>query len=113
MDCLFCSIARRDIPASIVYEDEEVIVFNDIDPQAPVHVLIIPKKHISTVNDLPEEDSLLIGKMLLIARDLAKRLDVSEDGYRIVINCNSGAGQTVFHIHAHLLGGRTFRWPPG
>lgn len=113
MDCLFCSIARKDIPASIVYEDEEVIVFNDIDPQAPVHVLIIPKKHISTVNDLPEEDSLLIGKMLLIARDLAKRLDVSEDGYRIVINCNSGAGQTVFHIHAHLLGGRTFRWPPG
>ena len=113
MDCLFCGIARKDVPASIVYEDEVLIAFDDLDLQAPFHVLIIPRKHIATLNSLEEGDARLVGKMILVARDLAEKREVSEDGYRIVVNCNSGAGQTVFHLHGHLLGGRNFGWPPG
>jgi len=113
MDCLFCNIARKEITAAVVHEDEDVLAFEDIDPQAPVHLLVIPKKHISTMNDLNEKDAALVGKLLVTAKFLAKERGVEKEGYRIVINCNSGAGQTVFHLHAHLLGGRNFLWPPG
>jgi histidine triad (HIT) family protein len=113
MDCLFCKIVEGEIPANYVYQDDEIIAINDINPQAPEHKLIIPRKHISTLNDLAAEDSLLIGNMVQVARRLALQLGVSEAGYRLVVNCNKESGQTVFHIHMHLLGGRTMHWPPG
>lgn len=113
MDCLFCKIINKDIPAAIAYEDEHVLAFNDINPQAPVHQLIIPKLHISTLNDLTEEHKPLAGHMLLVAKQLAAKHDLSEAGYRTVFNCNEHGGQTVFHIHLHLLGGRSLSWPPG
>jgi len=113
MDCLFCRIAGKEIPADIVYEDGDVLAFRDINPQAPLHLLVIPRRHISTMNDLDEGDSALVGKLIVTAKNLAKEGRVDEEGYRIVVNCNGGAGQTVFHIHAHLLGGRDFSWPPG
>jgi histidine triad (HIT) family protein len=113
MDCLFCRIVKGDIPAKIVYRDDHVVAFEDINPQAPNHLLIIPQKHISTLNDLHAEDNGLVGHMVQTAKMLARQLNISEDGYRLVMNCNSGAGQTVFHIHLHLLGGRHFVWPPG
>jgi histidine triad (HIT) family protein len=113
MDCLFCKIINGSIPATIVYRDDLVIALDDINPQAPTHKLIIPHKHIATLNDVSEEDNELISHMLQTARKLAKKLDIAEDGYRLVMNCNAGAGQTVFHIHLHLLGGRPMRWPPG
>ena len=113
MDCLFCKIISGDIPAKIIYTDEKVVVFDDINPQAPQHKLIIPRKHISTINELQVEDNELIGHMLQTAKKLAKDLHIDQDGYRLVMNCNAGAGQTVFHIHAHLLGGRQMTWPPG
>ncbi len=112
-DCLFCKIAKGDIPANIIHEDEQIVVFDDINPQAQHHKIIIPRKHISTLNDLHEEDKLLAGHMMLTASQLAKKLGIAEEGYRLVVNCNAGAGQTVFHIHFHLLGGRHFSWPPG
>jgi histidine triad (HIT) family protein len=112
-DSLFTKIIKREIPADIVYEDDDVIAFNDINPQAPVHVLIVPKKQIPTINDAQEEDAELIGKIILAAKKIAKARGVDEDGYRLVLNCNEGAGQSVFHIHCHLLGGRRFHWPPG
>jgi histidine triad (HIT) family protein len=112
-ESIFSKIIKREIPAEIVYEDDEIIAINDINPQAPVHILIIPKKEIPTLNDLEENDSHLIGKIFLTAKELAKKNGISEDGYRLVVNCNKNAGQTVFHIHFHLLGGRIFRWPPG
>jgi histidine triad (HIT) family protein len=105
-DCLFCKIANHDIPSDIVYEDERVVAFNDINPQAPVHSLIIPRKHISTINDIETADESLVGYLVSIAKNLAKENDLSEPGYRIVMNCNQQGGQTVFHIHLHLLGGR-------
>jgi len=113
MDCLFCKLLNGDIPADIVYENEEILAFRDISSQAPVHILIIPKKHISTLNDLEKVDDLVIGKMLRVAKDLAKSEGISESGYRTVFNCNSDGGQTVYHIHLHLLGGRQLNWPPG
>ena len=113
MDCLFCKIDKGEIPAKVVYRDDKVMAFEDINPQAPHHVLIIPHKHISTLNDLKDEDTELVGYMVQVAAKLAKELKISEDGYRINLNCNKGAGQTVFHIHLHLLGGRRFSWPPG
>lgn len=113
MDCLFCRIADKKIPASIVFEDEELVAFHDINPQAPVHILIIPRKHIPTINDLEETDIGLVGKIIMKARDLAKDLGFSENGYRILFNCNRDGGQQVYHIHLHLLGKRQFRWPPG
>lgn len=113
MDCLFCKIAKGEIPAKIIYQDDQVVVFDDINPQAAHHKIIIPKKHISTLNDLREEDKILAGHMMLTAAKLAKELGVADDGYRVVTNCNAGAGQSVFHIHYHLLGGRRFSWPPG
>ena len=105
-DCLFCKIANHDIPSDIVYEDERVVAFNDINPQAPVHLLIIPRKHISTINDIETADESLVGYLVSVAKNLAKENDLSEPGYRIVMNCNQQGGQTVFHIHLHLLGGR-------
>tara|TARA_B100001250_G_scaffold49078_1_gene38472 strand:+ start:464 stop:805 length:342 start_codon:yes stop_codon:yes gene_type:complete len=110
---LFTKIINREIPADIVYEDEEIIAFNDINPQAPVHVLIVPKKEIVTLNDLELDDQEIIGKMFLTAKKLAVKLNIDKTGYRTVFNCNEHGGQTVFHIHLHLLGGRKLVWPPG
>ncbi|MFP6837450.1 MAG: histidine triad nucleotide-binding protein [Pseudomonadales bacterium] len=108
-DCLFCKILNEDIPADIVYSDDELLAFNDISPQTPTHVLIIPKTHIATVNDLTEAQSGIIGKMILCAKTLAGETGISESGYRLVMNCNEQGGQTVFHIHLHLMGGRQLR----
>ncbi len=112
-DSLFTKIIKREIPADIVYEDDEIIAFSDINPQANVHFLIVPKKHISTINDVEPQDAELIGKMVLVGKELAKRNNIADRGYRLVFNCNEEAGQSVFHIHLHLLGGRVMHWPPG
>ena len=112
-DCLFCKIATGDIPADIVYENDDVLAFRDINPQAPTHVLIIPRRHIATINDLEEGDAQIIGRLFLAAREIAAAEGFADAGYRVVMNCNAAAGQTVFHIHLHLLGGRDFTWPPG
>lgn len=110
---LFLKIVSREIPADIIYETDEVLAFRDINPQAPVHVLIIPKSHIRTVNDISDDQAELMGKLYLAARDIADAEGVSEAGYRLVMNCNRAAGQEVYHIHLHLMGGRNFNWPPG
>ena len=112
-DCLFCKIVSRDIPADVVYEDECIMAFRDINPQAPIHILIIPKQHIATLNDLESHHAELVGKLILTAKDLAEKEGIAEDGYRTGFNCNLAAGQTVYHVHLHLLGGRKFTWPPG
>lgn len=111
--CLFCRIIHGEIPSELIYEDDRVIAFNDINPQAPNHFLIVPKKHIATLNDLSSEEIPLIGHMLLISAELAKKEGFSEAGYRTVFNCNAQAGQTIFHLHLHVLGGRALEWPPG
>ncbi|WP_431024204.1 histidine triad nucleotide-binding protein [Halomonas sp. H5] len=113
MDCLFCKIINREIPADIVYEDEHMLAFNDINPQAPTHMLIIPKRHIATLNDLEEADLALVGRLQYTAAKLAKQAGFAEEGYRVVMNCNEKGGQTVYHIHMHLMGGRRFTWPAG
>lgn len=113
MSCLFCKIIEGEIPANIVYQDDDVLAFHDINPQAPTHILCIPKKHISTANDISEEDTEVAGKLMTTASQLARQLGFAEDGYRLTMNCNGHGGQTVFHIHLHLLGGRPFSWPPG
>jgi len=110
---LFLKIVAREIPAEIVYETDEVLAFKDLNPQAPVHLLIIPKKRIRTINDMQETDAPLLGKLFLAAKEIAAQMGVAEDGYRVVMNCNEAAGQTVFHIHLHFLAGRAFSWPPG
>jgi histidine triad (HIT) family protein len=112
-DCLFCKILAGEIPADIVFESDSVIGFRDISPQAPTHVLVIPRRHISTINDLEEGDRELVGELYLAAKQIASDEGLSEAGYRVVMNCNEGAGQSVFHIHLHLLGGRGLGWPPG
>jgi len=112
-DDLFLKIIDREIPADIVYETDDVLAFRDINPQAPVHILIIPKQHIRTMNDLQEDHSELVGKLFLAANELASREGIAEDGYRVVMNCNQAGGQAVYHIHLHLLGGRQMGWPPG
>jgi len=112
-DCLFCKIIKREIPASIVYEDDRMVAFNDINPQAPTHVLVVPKRHIESLNELVAEDDAIVGKMVRRAAAIAKDRGISAGGYRTVFNTNREAGQTVFHIHLHLLGGRSMRWPPG
>lgn len=112
-DCIFCKIVSGDIPGDIVYQDEDVLAFRDLNPQAPTHILVIPRKHIATINDIQPEDAELIGKMYLAASQIAKDEGIAEPGYRAVMNCNREAGQTVFHIHLHLLGGRPMSWPPG
>ena len=110
-DCLFCRIVRREIPASIVAEDDHCIAFRDIGPQAPTHVLVVPRQHVSTLDDV--SDPLLIGRLMTMAADVARQEKLVEAGYRTVINTNAGAGQTVFHLHVHVLGGRRMTWPPG
>jgi histidine triad (HIT) family protein len=112
-DCLFCKIVSGDIPATKVFENDHAIGFRDLNPQAPTHVLVIPKKHISTINDIQEGDKALIGEMFLAAQKIAAAEGLAEPGYRTVMNCNEEAGQTVFHIHLHVLGGRSMSWPPG
>ncbi|MBY0377116.1 MAG: histidine triad nucleotide-binding protein [Gammaproteobacteria bacterium] len=111
--CIFCKIIERALPCTPLLEDEHLLVIDDINPIAPVHKLIIPKKHIATLNDLGTEDTLLMGHLLTTGAKLAQTLGIAEEGYRLVENCNAGAGQTVYHIHFHLLGGRSFHWPPG
>lgn len=113
MDCIFCKIIKKELPAEITYQDEDIIAFNDRHPRAPVHQLILPKKHITTLNDLTEADTLLAGNILQIARHLAKKENIAQSGYRTVFNCNKDGGQEVFHLHLHLLGGRPLHWPPG
>ena len=113
MSCLFCRIASGEIPASTVYEDDDVLAFGDINPQAPLHVLVIPRRHIATLNDLSESDQALVGQLVRRAAAIAAEKGFAQRGYRTVFNCNADAGQTVFHIHLHLLAGRTLGWPPG
>ena len=112
-DCIFCKIAAGDIPADTVYDDGEVLAFRDINPEAPVHLLLIPRRHIPTLNDLSEADAALVGRLYFAGKQIAAELGVAESGYRTVINCNRDAGQLVFHIHMHLLAGRELGWPPG
>ena len=112
-DCLFCRVAAGEIPASIVYEDARLIAFKDINPQAPTHILVIPRQHIASLNDLGPEDDALVGEMTRRAAAIAKEEGLAERGYRLLLNCNADAGQTVFHIHLHLVGGRRLGWPPG
>ena len=111
-DCLFCKIAAKKIPSKLVYEDEEVFAFEDIGPQAPTHILICPRKHFGSLNDATKEDQSVLGKLQLVAAELARKLKLTQ-GYRTVVNNGEGAGQSVWHLHLHLLGGRAFRWPPG
>jgi histidine triad (HIT) family protein len=112
-DCLFCRIVTGEIPASIIYQDDRLVAFGDINPQAPLHALVIPRKHVATLNDLSAADDGLIGKMVRRAAAVAKEHGYADRGYRTVFNTNREAGQTVFHVHLHVLGGRTFSWPPG
>ena len=112
-DCLFCRIIRKEIPASIVYEDEHVLAFNDINPQAPLHVLVIPKRHIDSLNALAPGDDALVGEVVRRAAAIARDKGFADRGFRTVFNTNAEAGQTVFHIHLHLLAGRGLTWPPG
>lgn len=112
-DCLFCKMVNGDIQADSVYEDEEVLAFNDINPRAPTHILIIPKEHIATLNDAEDSDARLLGKLSRVAAIIAARSGFAEEGYRVVMNCNQAGGQAVYHIHLHLLAGRQMNWPPG
>ncbi|GAB0152523.1 histidine triad nucleotide-binding protein [Marinobacterium sp. BA1] len=112
MDCLFCKILEGEIPAERVYEDDQVIAFRDINPQAPFHCLIIPRKHIATLNDIADEDREVVGHMIQVASKIAQQQGFDQDGYRTVFNCNTHGGQTVYHIHLHLLGGKPMGWPP-
>jgi len=113
MSCLFCKIAHGEIPAQIAYEDDDVMAFHDIAPQAPTHLLIIPKEHIATINDTETQHELLLGRLIITAKKLAATMGLSESGYRLVFNVNAHGGQAVYHIHLHLLGGRQLTWPPG
>jgi len=110
---LFLKIVGREIPADVVFENEDVLAFRDVNPKAPFHVLIIPKTRIATINEIQDQDEALVGKLFTAARDIAAEEGFSEEGYRVVMNCNAAAGQTVFHIHLHMLAGREFSWPPG
>jgi histidine triad (HIT) family protein len=112
-DCLFCKIVRGEIPGNVVYQDEDLVAFKDINPQAPLHALIVPRRHIATLNDLTRDDDALVGSMFRAAAALAQQGGYAERGYRTVFNVNREAGQTVFHIHLHLLAGRGLSWPPG
>jgi histidine triad (HIT) family protein len=113
MNCIFCKIVNKEIASNIVYEDEKVVAFHDINPQAPYHILVVPKKHISTLLEVTEEDKELIGHIYLVINKIAKDLGFDERGYRVVVNCKEEAGQTIFHLHFHILAGRTMGWPPG
>jgi histidine triad (HIT) family protein len=111
-DCLFCKIIAGEIPADLVYESDTALAFRDINPQAPTHVLVIPRKHIATINDIEAEDQTLVGSLFTAAKDIAAAEGLADDGYRAVMNCNESAGQSVFHIHLHVLGGLPMSWPP-
>jgi histidine triad (HIT) family protein len=113
MGCLFCEIVEKKRPAKIIYEDDHVLAFEDINPQAPVHTLVIPRRHFSTNLEIKEEDNVLISHLFQIANKIAKDKGIAERGFRLVMNCNPESGQTVFHMHLHILGGRLMRWPPG
>ena len=112
-DCLFCKIVAGQIPANIVFQDDHVVAFKDITPRAPTHVLIVPRRHVASLNDLVADDDALVGERVRAAATIARAEGLSDRGYRTIFNCNADAGQTVFHIHLHLLGGRTMAWPPG
>ncbi len=112
-ECLFCKIVAGDIPATILHATDDAIAFRDIDPKAPTHVLVIPREHVATVNDLLPAHESVVGKLFTIARQVAQDDGLAEEGYRLVMNCGRGAGQSVFHIHLHVLGGRPLDWPPG
>ncbi len=112
-DCLFCQFASGEKDADIIHEDDDLIAFHDINPQAPTHVLVVPREHIPTIDDLEEQHTELMGRLIQTARSIARDEGIHEDGYRLVFNCQEGAGQSVWHIHLHLLGGRSFSWPPG
>jgi len=112
-ECLFCKILAGDIPADVVYESETALAFRDINPQAPTHVVIIPRQHIATINDIETDDQVVVGSLFMAAKAIAKQGGFADDGYRVVMNCNEDAGQTVFHIHLHLLAERQLSWPPG
>jgi len=111
--CIFCKIKNKEIPSKIVFEDERIVAFNDANPQAPVHILLIPKEHFVSLNDIPEEKKDVLSHLLLKARQIAQQQGISKNGYRIVLNTERDSGQEVFHIHFHLLGGRRMTWPPG
>jgi histidine triad (HIT) family protein len=113
MDCLFCKISAGAIPAAMVFEDDEIMAFRDLHPQAPTHLLLIPRQHIATINDTTDENQALLGKMILRAKKIAQAEGFSDAGYRLIFNINPNGGQTVYHIHLHLLGGRQMTWPPG
>ena len=113
MDCLFCKIAAKEIPSTTVYEDDLVYAFRDIDPQAPVHILIIPKQHIGSVNEITDENCAIVGHIFRVAAEIAKKEGIAEGGYRVVTNIGENGGQTVGHLHYHMLGGRSLQWPPG
>ena len=112
-ECLFCKIINKELSSIVAYEDDKVIAFDDINPQAPIHKLIVPKQHIATVNELSSKHNELLGHMIQVAKNLAKEYNLSEEGYRLVINCNEKGGQAVYHLHLHLLGDRQMHWPPG
>ncbi len=112
-DCLFCRMVKGEIKPDVVYEDEDVLAFRDLNPQAPLHVLVIPKMHLATLNDLDETHATLMGKLFLAAKKVAEQEGLAERGYRTVINCNAEAGQSVYHVHLHVLAGRAMHWPPG
>ena len=111
--CLFCGIAQKEVPAKVVYEDKEVIAFHDVHPQAPVHVVVIPRRHWARISELEQADAAVVGKIVLTANRIAQDLKIAEQGYRLVMNCNAYGGQTVYHVHLHLMGGRPMQWPPG
>ena len=112
-DCLFCKIVAGDIPADVIHETDSTLAFRDINPQAPTHVLIVPRRHIARINDIATDDRELVGSLFTTAKEIAVAEGLADDGYRVVMNCNEAAGQSVFHLHLHLLGGRPLSWPPG
>lgn len=112
-NCIFCRIAAQELPAKVAYQDSQVVAFHDANPQAPIHLQIIPRQHIARVSELTEEAVPLLGKLVLTANRLAREMEIAQPGYRLVINCNPAAGQSVYHLHLHLLGGRPMGWPPG
>ena len=113
MSTIFSKIINKEIEANIIYEDESILAFEDVNPQAPIHILIIPKKEIKTANHIEQDDAHLIGKLFLVAKNIAKKKNIAKNGYRLVMNCNDDGGQTVYHLHLHLIGGRKLSWPPG
>jgi histidine triad (HIT) family protein len=113
MNCIFCKIVKKEIPAKIVFEDNKVLAFEDSRPQAPVHIIIVPKTHIEKLSDIKEESAVIMGRLVLAANAIAREKEIEKTGYRVVVNCGSDAGQAVLHLHLHLLGGRPMTWPPG